>query len=141
MILLDSDHLSVLRYAEHPRCRFLAERLDSAEDSPVATTIISFEEQMRGWMAEIHRQRDFHRQVVFYSRLAEMMEFFRRWTVMPFDTSAADRLLHLKKSRIRVGTQDLKIAWIALVHRALLLSANLRDFQKVPGLLVENWLN
>lgn len=70
-----------------------------------------------------------------------MMEFYRRWTVVPFDTSAADQLVHLKKSRIRIGTQDLKIASVALVHRALLLSANLRDFEKVPGLRVENWLS
>jgi predicted nucleic acid-binding protein len=35
---------------------------------------------------------------------------------------------------------DLKIASIALVHKALLPSANLSDFRKVPGLRVENWL-
>ena len=35
---------------------------------------------------------------------------------------------------------DLKIAWFALVHDALLLSAALRDFRHVPGLEVENWL-
>jgi predicted nucleic acid-binding protein len=34
----------------------------------------------------------------------------------------------------------LKIAATALVNDALLLSANLRDFQKVPNLRVENWL-
>jgi predicted nucleic acid-binding protein len=34
----------------------------------------------------------------------------------------------------------LKIAAIAMAESALLLSANLRDFQKVPGLRVENWL-
>jgi tRNA(fMet)-specific endonuclease VapC len=36
---------------------------------------------------------------------------------------------------------DLKIAAIALIHDALLLSANLRDFQQVPGLCVANWIN
>jgi tRNA(fMet)-specific endonuclease VapC len=36
---------------------------------------------------------------------------------------------------------DLKIAAIALVNQALLLSANLRDFEKVPQLRVENWLD
>jgi tRNA(fMet)-specific endonuclease VapC len=35
---------------------------------------------------------------------------------------------------------DLKIASIALVQDALLLSANLRDFQQVPELRVEDWL-
>ena len=41
---------------------------------------------------------------------------------------------------LRIGSQDLKIAAIAMTQDALLLSANLRDFQKVPGLRVENWL-
>jgi tRNA(fMet)-specific endonuclease VapC len=45
-----------------------------------------------------------------------------------------------RKQEIRIGTQDLKIAAIALANDALLLSANVRDFQKVPGLRVENWL-
>jgi tRNA(fMet)-specific endonuclease VapC len=36
---------------------------------------------------------------------------------------------------------DLKIAAIALIHDALLLSANLRDFQQVPALRVADWSN
>jgi tRNA(fMet)-specific endonuclease VapC len=36
---------------------------------------------------------------------------------------------------------DLKIAATALVNDALLLSANRRDFERVPGLRVENWLD
>jgi predicted nucleic acid-binding protein len=35
---------------------------------------------------------------------------------------------------------DLKISSIALEEGALLLSANLRDFERVLGLRVENWL-
>jgi predicted nucleic acid-binding protein len=35
---------------------------------------------------------------------------------------------------------DLKIASIALVRDATLLSANLRDFEQVPGLHVEDWI-
>jgi tRNA(fMet)-specific endonuclease VapC len=34
---------------------------------------------------------------------------------------------------------DLKIAAIVLAHDATLLSRNLSDFRKVPGLKVEDW--
>ena len=35
---------------------------------------------------------------------------------------------------------DLKIASIALVNAALLVTANLRDYSLVPELRCENWL-
>ncbi len=39
-----------------------------------------------------------------------------------------------RKSGIRIGTMDLKTACIAMANKALLLTANRRDFEKVPGL-------
>jgi tRNA(fMet)-specific endonuclease VapC len=59
---------------------------------------------------------------------------------LPFDQPAAQQFLDLKAVRVRIGTMDLKIASIVLIHQATLLSANLRDFRQVPGLLVEDWL-
>jgi tRNA(fMet)-specific endonuclease VapC len=59
---------------------------------------------------------------------------------LPLTEAAGNRFETLRKQRIRIGTQDLKIASIALEAGALLLSANLRDFERVPGLRVENWL-
>jgi hypothetical protein len=47
----------------------------------------------------------------------------------------------LRRGRIRIGTQDVKIASMALSRDATLLWANLRDFQRVPGLRVEDWLS
>ena len=40
-----------------------------------------------------------------------------------------------------MSTSDMKIASIALVHDATLLTRNLHDFTKVPDLRVENWLD
>jgi tRNA(fMet)-specific endonuclease VapC len=57
-----------------------------------------------------------------------------------FDEHAADQLDLLRAAKFRLGTMDLKIAAIAFINQALLLSANCRDFEQVPGLRVENWL-
>lgn len=141
MILLDTDHLSILKYRSSSRCVRLHERLGEVLREPVATTVVNLEEQMRGWITEISRYLDFHDQIFAYERLAELFDFFARWQKVPFDSRAADECRRLRDERVRIGTMDLKIAAIAIVNDALLLSANLRDFQKVPGLRVENWLD
>jgi len=140
MILLDTDHLTILTYSESSRCQALQAQLDSSPDQKIGTTIISVEEQWRGWFAVVARHRNIHRQVQAYRELVELHAFLSGWTILPLDDSAADRFEQLRAGGVRIGSMDLKIASIALVHDALLLSANLQDFQKVPGLRVENWL-
>ena len=96
---------------------------------------------MRGWLALIHRLDDAHRQIPAYERLVALFSFFARWKILAFDDRAAGEFKKLRKQRLRLGTMDPKIAAIALVNDALLLSANLRDFEQVPRLRTENWLN
>jgi tRNA(fMet)-specific endonuclease VapC len=140
MILLDTDHLRVLKYDEHPRCRALRDRMNASQDPFFATTIISAEEQMRGWLAKIHAAKDAEKQVAWYDQLAWLIEFLADWQIIAFDQQAASEFKRLQGMRLRIGTFDLKIAAIARVHDALLLSGNQRDFGRVPGLRVENWI-
>lgn len=140
MIILDTDHLTVLRYTDHPRCTFLRARLQ-ASDRLVFTTVVTWEEQLRGWLAEIKRCRSFHDQIIGYERLRLLAEFISDWELLPFDARAAEECQRWREQRIRIGAQDLKIAAIAVVNDALLLSANLRDFRQVPELRVEDWLH
>ena len=65
---------------------------------------------------------------------------FAEWQILPFDYRAADEFKSLRQQGVRLGTMDLKIASIVLVHGGTLLSGNNRDFQQVPGLQVEDWL-
>lgn len=53
------------------------------------------------------------------------------------DDSVAESIIN---EALRIGTSDLKIASIALVENAVLLTANTQDFERVPGLQFENWL-
>jgi tRNA(fMet)-specific endonuclease VapC len=140
MILLDTDHITILGYPENAAHGRLIARMRSAANEEFATTIITVEERMRGWLAAIKRRREFVEQVFPYEQLHGLQTFFRDWHVVRFDEAAASRATQLRKAKIRIGTPDLKIAAIALAHGAVLLSANCRDFERVPDLVVENWL-
>jgi tRNA(fMet)-specific endonuclease VapC len=140
MILPDTDHMTVLFFENHSQRDALSSRLLAADDSGIAATVVSLEEQMRGWLAALRKRHDIADQIAVYPRLTQLVEFYSEWKVVPFDRRSADAFKSLRRQRIRIGTEDLKIASIALVNNALLLSANLVDFQKVPGLKVEDWL-
>lgn len=140
MILLDTDHLTVLMYPESEPHDRLTERMRTSMDSDFATTIINAEEMLRGWLAEINRRPLPRQQIPAYDRLLNLLIFLRPFKVIGFDERTAAEFDRLRKAKVRIGSMDLKIACIALVHDVLLLSANLRDFQKVPGLRVEDWL-
>lgn len=141
MILLDTDHFSALKYEDNEGARLLRARMASSPDKHFAVTAVTLEEQLRGWLAEIAATLDIMRQVGAYRRLVELVRFFGAWEIVPFDAEAAGLCMDLRKSRLRIGTMDLKIAAIARAHDVTLLSRNAVDFTKVPGLSLENWLD
>jgi tRNA(fMet)-specific endonuclease VapC len=47
---------------------------------------------------------------------------------------------HLEQTGKPIGPNDLLIAAHALALNLTLVTANLREFERVPGLSVENWL-
>lgn len=140
MILLDTDHVTVLFFPEDSRHAALTARIAATRRESLAIPIVALEEQFRGWSAYINRHADVEKQVPGYDRLAKLMDFMRHWEIARFDEAAAAAFKQLRRQKVRIGTNDLKIAAIALVQNALLISANLRDYRKVPGLRVENWL-
>lgn len=139
MILLDTDHLSVLLDGRHSRHSSLLARLEAVNDA-LAIPVVSVEEQLRAWLAQVHRLRDLRKQVLPYERLIDLLDTLNHWDIAPWTVAAAEEFVRLRGERIRIGTQDLKIASIALSTGAILLSANLRDFRQVPALRVENWI-
>lgn len=65
--------------------------------------------------------------------------------VIPFEEDAAHRYGELRAALDRRGTPigdaDVRIASIALARGLTVITGNVRHFQMVPGLAVENWLN
>jgi tRNA(fMet)-specific endonuclease VapC len=106
--------------------------------------VISPYEQLREKLAKIHATSTRpEEQVREFDLLAGLLDYYATWRgrILPFDAAAAAILGRFPPKLIRqIGARDSRIAAIALANDATLLSANLRDFQQVPGLRVEDWL-
>ncbi|MEK6258600.1 MAG: type II toxin-antitoxin system VapC family toxin [Planctomycetota bacterium] len=105
MIVLDSDHISVLQHEDSPLAEPLLLRLEQSLTA-VAVTAITLEEQCRGWLAEIHRHPAGPAQVPYYTRLVSLFDFFAKWEVLPFDQRAAAEFERLRKEHRRRGVMD-----------------------------------
>ncbi len=138
MLILDTDHLSLLEWANSSTLG-LQMRLSRVDPEEVVTTVITYEEQMRGWLARSAQANTTGRMLIVYERMLKHIETFRDLIILAFDAEAASEFEKLQQARIRIGTMDLKIAAICLANNATLLSRNLKDFGQVPGLKVEDW--
>ena len=138
-VLLDTDHLSLLQWEEQPACDRLLARLARLAADDIATTIVSFHEQVQGWLAYLNRARKPEQVVRSYAKLEAIWRSFLKMNVLSFDAEAEDCFGRLKRECPRNQTLDLRIASIAIVTNSTLLSRNLRDFRRVPGLTVEDW--
>jgi len=65
-------------------------------------------------------------------------------TIVPFDEPAArsyaEIRVGLEATGQRLDDPDLRIAAICVAHDLTLVTGNVRHFERVPGLRVENWL-
>jgi predicted nucleic acid-binding protein len=71
-------------------------------------------------------------------------QVFPRLTILPFDADDARAYGRMKAELERRGRPrfepDLQIAAIALRRRLTVVTGNVRHFDGIPGLRVENWL-
>ena len=79
------------------------------------------------------------------ARRAQLAAFAASAQVLPFDsdaaTEAADIRVQMELAGTPIGPLDTLIAGTARAARATLVSRNLREFQRVPQLAVENWFD
>jgi tRNA(fMet)-specific endonuclease VapC len=136
--ILDTDHVSLLQRGGPAAGRILR-RMQDEPSAVICLTIISYEEQVRGRLAEVARMRSITEQCERYERLRETLGLYCRAPVLPFDDAAVHEFQRLWLMRLRVGAMDLRIASIALAQNATLLTRNSADFGKVPGLRTEDW--
>jgi len=138
-VVLDTNHFRELSENSDAGRKLL--RCIDEHRAEVFTCIVVIEETVRGWFAVLNKRPPGRDQLAPYARLKRDLESLTEFVILPFDETAADHFHRLRVEFPRTGTMDLKIAAICLTHDATLLTRNLSDFQGIPGLRVENWLD
>src|SRR5262245_4618604 len=133
--ILDTDHVSLLQRGS----MYMLANLEQASFDQRAVTIITVTEQIQGRLAVIHQARSEVEVARGGERLQETLTFYASIRILPYDADAQAQFVELRRQRVRIGTQDLRIAAIALSQHATLVTRNARDFAKVPGLNIADW--
>jgi len=123
--ILDTDTLTLFQN-RNPR---IVQRLNQINFEQVAVTTVTVEEQMRGWLDAIRQSSEPQRLVWGYLGLRRGIEFFNTIRILDFDQNVSESYKELKQAKIRVGTQDLRIAAITISNDATLL-----NFSALKGL-------
>ena len=114
-------------------------RLEQIPSTQVFTTVITLREQIRGRLAVVDRAAEGTALLQAYRQLPATVDYFKQVHLPPFTIEAAAQLQQLREQKLRVGTQDLRIAAIVLSVDGILVTSNRRDFAKVPRLQIEDW--
>ena len=136
--LLDTDHISAFQW-EGDALNNLKRRLSTVAPDDYGTTVVTYEEQCRGWLNSIHRAQTPETRIKAYAELKSSLAFYSSLSVWEYDAASDAQFVALTKAKVRVGTKDLRIASVALANEATVLTRNLRDFERVPGLLFADW--
>ncbi|KAF0244118.1 MAG: hypothetical protein FD167_3678 [bacterium] len=135
LYVLDTDHLSLLQRGNET----IGTHLITVSPREIAITVVSLEEQLRGWLAVINKATTSEQRIKAYYRLKEITQGFSELNILDYNQQADKLFEQFRKEKIRIGTQDLRIACIVLAHNGVLLTRNLRDFSQVLGLQTQDW--
>lgn len=136
LYVLDTDILTLLQEGD----LVVRQHVASHPKQAIATTIISVEEQLTGWYTRIRRANTPALLAQAYERLTRnVCRLAEVSTILSFTEAAILRFEQLKSLRLNVPGNDLRIAAITLEYASILISRNLRDFQRIPNLVVEDW--
>jgi tRNA(fMet)-specific endonuclease VapC len=131
MYMLDTD---ICIYIIKRKPKSALKRLESLQPGQLAMSAITFAELMNG--AKKSKQNEAN-----VSKLNELGELIQ---ILPFDQKAAifygDVRSTLEKKGNIIGSNGLLIAAHALSLDCILVSNNEKEFKRVDGLRIENWI-
>lgn len=136
LYILDTDHLSLIQ-SNHPNVVAAVKR--HRRTDVLGLTTITIEEQFNGRIKKLRAARTPLETALASQAIADGVTLWASFALFSMSVNATTRFESLLKLKLNVGRMDLRIAAIALEANATVVSRNLRDFGRVPGLTVADW--
>jgi tRNA(fMet)-specific endonuclease VapC len=105
----------------------------------IAVSVISVEEQLSGWYLALRKAKQTAALPTIYGQMTESIRSLKNFSIHTLTHNANQRYDQLLTLKLGVRKMDLRIAAIALENGATVVTRNRRDFQRVPGLIFEDW--
>lgn len=138
--ILDTDHTSLFLAGNKSVIAQVAEHSDN-----IAITIITVQELFNGWNGKLNDPRQANNLSNLYNKLWQTIEFFKVITIFNFNRDSEVYYNNLRQNNRNLAKKrlekDLRIASIALMQNAILVTRNYKDFSQVPNLQLENWVD
>jgi tRNA(fMet)-specific endonuclease VapC len=138
MIGLDTDILTEL-FAGNSAYQ---QRVAAIASNQRGVPVVAAAEVLRGWLSAIRQaeggkgRRSLDQA---YQRFQLSLELLAPFQLLPYTAAAHSRFQQWKSAKLRVGTNDMRIAAICLDHGATLITRNARDYKQIPGLTLDIW--
>lgn len=123
LYVLDTDTLTLwLRGHTH-----VCERIAEHNSTELCVSIVTIEEMLRGWYTQIRRAKTDEQLERAYFALQQAVQVASRLPILAFDQAVIQRFAELRGRKLRIGTNDLKIAATAFENHAVLVTRNRSD--------------
>jgi tRNA(fMet)-specific endonuclease VapC len=135
LYVLDTDTVSLYQSGHEA----LERRILTVPLVELAVTVITVEEQLTGWYSALRKAKQPEQMARVYRRLTVSVQFLSGLRILTFSEEAIRRYEELAALKLNVGKMDLRIAAITLEQGGVVVTRNLRDFGRIPGLRAEDW--
>lgn len=135
LYLLDTTTVTHL-FRDHPIALM---SLRAHQSDRVAISSVTVEEIVSGWISRLQNSKPEH-EPFLSEMLIKSVGFLNVFPQIAVSDRSVIRYTGLRKMKLNIGRNDLRIAALALEIGATVVSDNLRDFGRVPGLACVNWL-
>jgi len=135
LYVFDSDILSLLQTGNPT----VLARASKCAPGEIAIAVITVEEQIRGWFTLVRRAKKPPQVAFAYQQLADRVSDLSRMRILPYSERAIAMYGLMKKAKLRIDANDMRIAAIAMEHDGVVITRNVRDFCQIPDVKYEDW--